>query len=59
MATKSILKNINIQRHDAATKLVNALEYAYGKSGKEIQISRTVSELKSEADIRKFFGAAK
>ncbi len=59
MATKSILKNINIQRHAAATRMIQALEYAAGKNTKKVVFSRSVSELKNESEIKKFFGADK
>ena len=59
MATKSISKNINIHKRDQVRKLVNALEQASQWHGQEIQMSRTVSELKSKEEIEKFFEAMK
>lgn len=59
MATKSILKNINIHKREQVRKLVNALEQASEWHGQEIQMSRTVSELKSKDEIAKFFEVSK
>lgn len=55
MATKSILKNINIKSRKTSTSLVNALENASKKGTKKIEYSRGISAASSE-DIRKIFG---
>lgn len=59
MATKSVLKNINIHARSDVRKLVNALEQVSEWHGKEPQMSRTVSELKNKEEIAKFVGALK
>ncbi len=59
MATKSILKNINVRNRRQVRELVNALEHASEWHGKDVQMSRTVSELKDKEDIRKFFETVK
>jgi iron(III) transport system ATP-binding protein len=56
MATKSILKNININKRKDANQLISALEQADNKSSKTVTISRTLSEATRE-DIRRVFGA--
>lgn len=56
MATKSILKNINIRSKSQGISLANALERAEKFQGKDIVFSRAVSEVKGE-DVKKFFGA--
>lgn len=55
MATKSILKTIQIKETGAASALVRALENAKGKSEKEIAFYRAPVEL-SRSDIQKMFG---
>ncbi len=59
MATKSILKNINVRGRKQVCRLVNAMERAEKWHGDEVQISRTVSELKSKEEIVKFVEAVK
>ncbi len=59
MATKSILKNINVRGRKQVRRLVNAMERAEKWHGDEVQISRTVSELKSKEEIVKFVEAMK
>ena len=44
MATKSILKNINIKKRSNVRDLVSALEHAEQHRGKEIVMSRPVNE---------------
>lgn len=56
MATKSILKTVNITDKQSAKKFINALENAQSKVSKEVVYSRTVSEAKGE-EIRKIFDA--
>lgn len=55
MATKSILKNINIKSRKTSTSLVNALENASKKKAKKIEYSRGIRVASSE-DIKKIFG---
>lgn len=55
MATKSILKNIHIRDKRAAWNLVNALENAKKKKGKEVILSKNLNEIKGEK-IKEFFG---
>lgn len=55
MATKSILKNINIKDKKSILALVNALENASNKHVQPISPSRTFSDASRE-DIRKMFG---
>lgn len=54
MATKSILKSIQIKDKKSAAKLANALENASGKKAKEIKYNRSFSDA-SRDDIRKMF----
>ncbi len=54
MATKSILKTVNIADKQSAKKFIDALENAQSKTSKEVVYSRTVSEAKGE-EIRKIF----
>ena len=58
MATKSILKSINIKDRKSARSLVNALENASGKHAKDVVRSRSFSDASRE-DIRKMFGEKK
>ncbi len=58
MATKSILKDVNIKNKRSAKKFVDALENASGKTSKTVVYSRTVTELKGD-DIKKYFGDKK
>lgn len=58
MATKSILKTVNITDKYSAKRFINALENAQNKSSKEVVYSRTVSEAKGE-EIKKIFGVNK
>ena len=55
MATKSILKNIHIRDKRSAWNLVNALENAKKKKGKEVILSKNLNEIKGEK-IKEFFG---
>lgn len=55
MATKSILKNVNIKNRKTAASLINALENASKKGSKEIVYSRAIRSASSE-DIKKIFG---
>ena len=58
MATKSVLKNIDVKTREAALALVNALENASGKHAQEVEKKRTFSDAHKE-EIRKMFGATK
>lgn len=58
MATKSILKSINIKRKKSALSLISAVENASGKHSKEVIYSRPCSEASRE-EIRAMFGKAK
>lgn len=55
MATKSILKSINIKTKKSALALVNALENASGKHAQDVFRSRAFSDASRE-EIRKLFG---
>lgn len=58
MATKSILKNIDIKSRKSALALVSALENAKGKHAQTVVNNRTFSDA-SRAEIRKMFGDSK
>ncbi len=58
MATKSILKNVNITDKSSARKFISALENAQNKTSKTVSYTRTVKEVKGD-DINKFFGVNK
>lgn len=55
MATKSILKTVDIRTERGAKRLANALEHAKGKSAKPVEHSRSVYTASAE-DVRKLFG---
>ncbi|MDO4446054.1 MAG: hypothetical protein Q4C97_11035 [Bacillota bacterium] len=55
MATKSMLKNVDIKDKKLGKSLVVALEHACGKSSKQVDLSRTYSEVHGE-NIKKIFG---
>lgn len=55
MATKSILKNVNIKTADDAKRFVEAMEHTENKKAKDVVISRTCSEASKE-DIKRMFG---
>lgn len=55
MATKSILKTVDIRTERSAKRLANALEHAKGKSAKPVELSRSVYTASAE-DVRKLFG---
>ncbi len=48
MATKSILKNIDIKDKKLGKSLVIALENAAGKHAKDVQLSRTYEDVRGE-----------
>ena len=58
MATKSVLKNIDIKSRKSARALVSALENAHGKSAQSVTPARTFSNA-DRKEIRSMFGAAK
>lgn len=58
MATKSVLKNIDIKNRGSALALVNALENAKGKHARHVVKTRTFSDANRE-EIRKMFGTEK
>lgn len=55
MATKSILKNINIKEKNMGRNFVTALEHAKDKPCKEVVITKSCSVLTSD-QIRVVFG---
>lgn len=55
MATKSVLKNVDIKTRASALALVSALENAKGKSSQPVIKNRTFSDA-SKSEIRKMFG---
>lgn len=56
MATKSILKNININEKHMGSNFISALERAQDKPGKEVIVSKSCSVLKKD-QIKLLFGA--
>lgn len=54
MATKSILKNVDIKDKKLGTSLVVALENATRKKAKDVTLSHTYSDIHSE-EINGFF----
>lgn len=58
MATKSVLKNVDIKTKNSALALVNALENAKGKSAQPVINQRTFLDA-SKDEIRKMFGGDK
>lgn len=55
MATKSILKNIDIRERRMGRALILALEKSEAKKGKQIELSRICREIKGEK-IKDIFG---
>lgn len=58
VATKSVLKNVDIKDRNAALALVNALENAKGKHAQGVVKTRVFSDA-SKAEIIKMFGETK
>ncbi len=56
MATKSILKEVNIRDRHSARNLIDALEMSKSKKVKEIKISKTVKDVPKDK-IKTIFGA--
>lgn len=55
MATKSILKNVDIRNKKIGRDFVNALENAHDKVSKEVILSKPCTHVNRQ-DIRKLFG---
>lgn len=55
MATKSILKNVDIKDKKLGKSLVVALENAAGKSSKDVQLSRTYEDARG-SKLRSILG---
>jgi hypothetical protein len=55
MATKSILKNIDIKDKKMARLIISALEYSKDKRSKNVVLRRTCQELKG-GNIKDLFG---
>lgn len=55
MATKSILKNIDIKQKNLGRSLVVALENASGKTSKDVKLSRTYKDIRGDK-IKEIFG---
>lgn len=55
MATKSILKNVDVKDQRMGKSLVVALEQASNKRSKNVVISRTYSDIKGDK-INEIFG---
>ena len=55
MATKSILKNIDIKNQKLGKSLIRALEKASGKTAKNVELSRMYRVIRGD-DIKKVFG---
>lgn len=58
MATKSVLKNVDLKSRGAALSLVNALENAKNKHAQHVKQTRVFSDA-SRSEIHKMFGDAK
>ena len=58
MATSSFLKNVNINTAKQAQRLASALEKAEKQRGEEVQMSRSVHEVKRE-QAKDFFAKIK
>lgn len=55
MATKSILKNVDIRDRKLSRNFVNALENAHKKVAKEVTLSKSCTNV-NRRDIKKLFG---
>lgn len=55
MATKSILKNVDIKQKDLGKSLIAALETAAGKSSHPVNLSRTYKDIRGDK-IKEIFG---
>lgn len=54
MATKSILKNVDIKDKKLGKALVRALESAAGKRTQDVKLSRTCTDVRGDA-LRRLF----
>lgn len=54
MATKSILKNVDIKDKKLGKSLVKALESAAGKHAQDVKLNRTYTDVRGDA-LRRFF----
>lgn len=57
MATRSILKNVDIRDKKLAKEFINALENSKNKRTKEVVISKTVKTIDA-SQIKEIFGNA-
>lgn len=48
MATKSILKNVDIKDRKLGKSLVVALEHAAGKRSKDVELTRTYEDVRGD-----------
>ena len=55
VATKSILKTVDIKNPKLGKSMIQALENASGKQAQDIQLSRTYEDVKGDK-IRRIFG---
>lgn len=55
MATKSIIKDVNIRDKKLCRTFASAIESASGRRGKDVQLSRSFKEISGEK-IRELFG---
>lgn len=55
MATKSIIKDVNIRDKKLCRTFASAIENASGRRGKDVQLSRSFKEISGEK-IRELFG---
>ena len=58
MATKSILKTVDIWTEKSAKRLADALEHASGQNAKPVKYSQAVYTSSTE-DIRRIFGRSR
>lgn len=54
MATKSILKEVNLKNKKLAAQFVNTLDRAQYDRGKTVTYSRSVQDMKKD-EVKKFF----
>lgn len=58
MATKSIIKNIDIKDKRMCQAFISAIENAENKHSKEVSLSRSFTEIKGDK-IKELFGEGK
>jgi len=58
MATKSIMKNVDIRDKRLCRAFISALENAHGKKSKEVSLSRTFKEISGDK-IKELFGESR